>query len=226
MTLVLHVASWRGHLPGQHVDIQLTAEDGYQAQRSYSITSPPEDELLTLTVGRVENGEVSQYLVAICVPATNLNCGDLSAAISSGPLPQVGLLPDRGWIGRSTCHGDAPTPRQEQQSRSCASAVSSRTLEDIIYRAELDAIAHRDGALRVVNTLTREKPERWMGHRGRIDKVLLAAECFPPSKTQEFLFVGQLLWLRMSRGFWWSLDMTHSRSRLSVSDPPEDRRYD
>ena len=62
-SLLLHVATWQGHLPGQHVDIRLTAEDGYQAQRSYSIASPPEDELVTLTVERVDNGEVSPYLV-------------------------------------------------------------------------------------------------------------------------------------------------------------------
>jgi ferredoxin-NADP reductase len=61
-SLLLHVATWQGHLPGQHVDIRLTAEDGYQAQRSYSIASPPEDELVTLTVERVDNGEVSPYL--------------------------------------------------------------------------------------------------------------------------------------------------------------------
>ena len=62
-SLLLHVANWRGHLSGQHLDIRLAAEDGYQAQRSYSIASPPEDELLTLTVERVDNGEVSPYLV-------------------------------------------------------------------------------------------------------------------------------------------------------------------
>src|SRR5215468_391982 len=62
-SLLLHVANWQGHLSGQHVDIRLTAADGYQAQRSYSIASPPEDELLSLTVERVDNGEVSPYLV-------------------------------------------------------------------------------------------------------------------------------------------------------------------
>src|SRR6516164_11565423 len=62
-SLLLEVAGWQGHLPGQHVDIRLTGEDGYQAQRSYSIASPPEDELIALTVERVENGEVSPYLV-------------------------------------------------------------------------------------------------------------------------------------------------------------------
>jgi ferredoxin-NADP reductase len=62
-SLMLQPASWPGHLPGQHVDIRLTAEDGYQAQRSYSIASPPEDELLALTVERVKDGEVSPYLL-------------------------------------------------------------------------------------------------------------------------------------------------------------------
>src|SRR5258707_11618369 len=62
-SLLLHVANWQGHLSGQHVDIRLTAEDGYQAQPSYSYASPPEDQLLTLTVERVDNGEVSPYLV-------------------------------------------------------------------------------------------------------------------------------------------------------------------
>jgi len=63
-SILLHLSKWRGHLPGQHVDIRLTAEDGYQAQRSYSIASPPEDELVTLTVEQVDNGEVSPYLVS------------------------------------------------------------------------------------------------------------------------------------------------------------------
>jgi ferredoxin-NADP reductase len=62
-SLLLHVVNWQGHLSGQHVDLRLTAEDGYQAQRSYSIASPPEEELLGLTVERVANGEVSPYLV-------------------------------------------------------------------------------------------------------------------------------------------------------------------
>src|SRR5262249_59085306 len=66
----LHVPHWPGHLPGQHVDVRLTAPDGYQAERSYSLASPPEDELLTLTVERVTDGEVSPYLV------DEMRCGD------------------------------------------------------------------------------------------------------------------------------------------------------
>ena len=190
-SLVLHVASWRGHLPGQHVDIRLTAEDGYQAQRSYSITSPPEDELLTLTVERVENGEVSQYLVG------DLRAGDQFEL--RGPIG--GYFVWTTAAGGPLCliaggSGVAPLMamlRHRDRSNNRVPALllySSRTLEDIIYRAELDAIAHRDGALRVVNTLTREKPERWMGHRGRIDKVLLAAECFPPQQNPRIFVCG------------------------------------
>ena len=67
-SLLLAVAGWQGHLPGQHVDIRLTGEDGYQAQLSYSIASPPEDGLIALTVERMENGEVSPYLVDVDLP--------------------------------------------------------------------------------------------------------------------------------------------------------------
>jgi ferredoxin-NADP reductase len=77
-SLRMRIDGWQGHLPGQHVDIRLTAEDGYQAQRSYSIASPPEDEFVTLTVERVENGEVSPYLVE------ELRCGDQFE--SRGPI--------------------------------------------------------------------------------------------------------------------------------------------
>jgi ferredoxin-NADP reductase len=84
-SLLLHVVNWQGHLSGQHVDIRLTAEDGYQAQRSYSIASPNEDELLTLTVERVDNGEVSPYLVDDLRAGDQFDSGGLSAAISFGP---------------------------------------------------------------------------------------------------------------------------------------------
>ncbi|HEX2640767.1 MAG TPA: FAD-binding oxidoreductase, partial [Pyrinomonadaceae bacterium] len=61
-SLIIDLPNWTPHLAGQHVDVRLTAEDGYQAQRSYSIASPPEDSYLTLTVERIEDGEVSSYL--------------------------------------------------------------------------------------------------------------------------------------------------------------------
>ena len=90
-SLLLYVTSWQGHLPGQHVDIRLTAEDGYQAQRSYSIASPPEDELLTLLWSEWIMARFLHISLAIFVPVTNSNCGGLSAAISFGPPPWAAL---------------------------------------------------------------------------------------------------------------------------------------
>ena len=190
-SLLLHVANWQGHLPGQHVDIRLTAEDGYQAQRSYSIASPPEDELLTLTVERVNNGEVSPYLVG------DLHAGDQFEL--RGPIGGhfVWTVATRGPLcliaGGS---GIAPLMamlRHRARRKVWAPALllySSRSLEDIIYREELDAMARRDSDLRIVNTLTRKQPDGWMGHRGRIDKALLADACFPPQQNPKIFVCG------------------------------------
>jgi ferredoxin-NADP reductase len=190
-SLLLHVATWQGHLPGQHVDIRLTGEDGYQAQRSYSIASPPEDELLTLTVERLDTGEVSQYLVG------DLRTGDqfelrgpiggyfVWTVASRGPLCLIaggsGIVPLMAML-RHRARRKVRTP--------ALLLYSSRSLEDVIYREELDAMARRDPDLRVVNTLTRKQPEGWMGHRGRIDKVLLAEACFPSEQNPKIFVCG------------------------------------
>jgi ferredoxin-NADP reductase len=190
-SLLLHVASWQGHLPGQHVDIRLTADDGYQAQRSYSIASPPEDELLTLTVERVDNGEVSPYL------SGDLRAGDqfelrgpiggyfVWTVATRGPLCLIaggsGIAPLMAML-RHRARRKVRTP--------ALLLYSSRSLEDIIYREELDEMARRDPDLRVVNTLTRKQPEGWLGHRRRIDKALLAKACFPPEQNPNIFVCG------------------------------------
>jgi len=190
-SLLLHVAGWQGHRAGQHVDIRLTAEDGYQAQRSYSIASPPEDELLALTVERVENGEVSQYLVG------HVSAGDqfqlrgpiggyfVWTAATGGPLCLVaggsGIVPLMAMLRH----------RDRRSSRAPTVLVySSRSLEDVIYRDELDAMASRDPRMRVVNTLTRKQPEGWMGYGRRIDRALLAETCFPPEQNPKIYVCG------------------------------------
>jgi ferredoxin-NADP reductase len=190
-SLLLQVTNWQGHLPGQHVDIRLTAEDGYQAQRSYSIASSPEDELLTLTVERMDNGEVSPYLVG------ELRVGDqfelrgpiggyfVWTATTRGPLWLIaggsGIAPLMSMLRH----------RARRKVRDPALLLySSRSLEDVIYRNELDAMARRDPNLRVANTLTRNQPEGWMGYRGRIDKVLLAETCFPPEQNPKIFVCG------------------------------------
>jgi ferredoxin-NADP reductase len=190
-SFMLHVTNWQGHLPGQHVDIRLTAEDGYQAQRSYSIASPPEDELLALTVERVDNGEVSPYLV------DDLRDGDQFEL--RGPIGGyfVWTVATRGplWLVAGGS-GIAPLMamlrhRARRKVRAPALLLySSRSLEDFIYREELDMMARSDPDLRVVNTLTRKQPERWMGHRGRIDKALLSEAGFPRKQSPKIYVCG------------------------------------
>jgi ferredoxin-NADP reductase len=190
-SLQLDVEGWQGHLPGQHVDIRLTSEDGYQAERTYSIASPPEENFLTITVERVENGEVSPYLV------DDLRIGDQFEI--RGPIGGyfVWTVATRGPLcllaGGS---GIAPLMamlrhRDRRKSRIPAALLySSRTLGDIIYRKEFDAMTRRDSALRIVNTLTRAQAEGWSGRRGRIDKALIAETCFPPQDDPSIFVCG------------------------------------
>ena len=190
-SILLRTSHWSGHWPGQHVDIRLTAEDGYQAERSYSIASPPEQQLLTLTVERVEGGEVSSYLL------DELKVGD--------------TLEFRGPIGRhfvwsQTCGepiclvagGTGITPlmamlrhRDRSHSHIPASLIySARSLAEVVYRDELDTMARRDRNLRMVYAITREHPGDWNGHRGRINEALLAENSFTHEQKPTFFICG------------------------------------
>ncbi len=176
-SLMLEVREWAGHRAGQHVDVRLTAEDGYQAQRSYSIASAPEDEALVLTVERLEDGEVSPYL------ADELRVGDeleLRGPIGGyfvweesqgGPLLLVaggsGIVPFRAMLRHHEAT-DSTVPVRV--------LYSSRSLDEVIYRGEL---LTRDD---VQFTLTRNWPDDWTGHRGRIDSEMLAEVSWPPEQ--------------------------------------------
>jgi ferredoxin-NADP reductase len=173
------------------VDIRLTAPDGYQSERSYSIASPPEDDLLTLTVERVPDGEVSPYLV------DELRGGDqfeLRGPIGGhfvwstalrGPLYVVaggsGIVPLMAMLR----HRERHPPRMP-----ATLIYSSRTLADIIFRDELAAMAARDTSLRVINTLTREKPPDWDGRYGRVNRALLEETAFPTPQNPMMFICG------------------------------------
>jgi ferredoxin-NADP reductase len=181
-TLVLDVDGWPGHRAGQHVDVRLTAEDGYQAQRSYSIASPPGESLVRLTVERLDDGEVSPYLVG------ELRTGDrieirgpvggyfvwepgrdepvLLVAGGSGVVPLAAMLRRRVETGDRT-------PMKL--------LYSSRAPEDVIYAAELDQLDGMDG-VEVIHTFTRAQPDGWAGYARRIDEAMLAAVAWPASK--------------------------------------------
>lgn len=182
-TIVLDAPGWTGHRAGQHVDVRLTAEDGYQAQRSYSLASAPEDHQLMLTVERIEDGEVSPYLL------DELRTGDALElrgpiggyfawdASLGGPLMLVaggsGVVPFRSMLRHHRAASEVVPARL---------LYSSRSWEDVIYRPELMNLADDDGEIEIRFTLTRAWPEGWTGLRGRIDRPLLEQACWPPSE--------------------------------------------
>jgi ferredoxin-NADP reductase len=174
-TLVLEVSRWEGHKAGQHVDVRLTAPDGYQAQRSYSIASAPEDKRLVLTVDRLEDGEVSPYLTDVLMVGDKLEFrGPIGGYFTwesqdggplllvgggSGVVPLMAMLRHRAAVG-----SDVPTRLLH----------SSRSYEEIIYRRELESLTAQDASLEVTHTLTRSQPADWRGYHRRIDAEMLA----------------------------------------------------
>jgi ferredoxin-NADP reductase len=182
-SLVLTVPDWPGHLAGQHVDVRLTADDGYQAQRSYSISSAPEDEgRVTLSVERLEDGEVSPYL------ADELRAGDqlelrgpiggyfVWDASQTGPLLLVGG-------GSGVCPLMAMLRHRAARSSGAPARLlySARDLGDVIYRSELERLAAGED-LEVFLTLTRARPEAWTGYGRRVDAQMLAEVAWPPER--------------------------------------------
>ena len=172
-TVVLDVPEWDGHRAGQHVDIRLTAEDGYQAERSYSIASAPRSSQLELTVERIDDGEVSPYLTDEARRGDQLEVrGPIGGyfvweAKAGGPVLLVG-----GGSGIVPLMSMVRQRAAERDDVATTLLYSSRAWDDVIYRDELAALA-LDG-LAVVHTLTRSQPEGWTGYTRRVDRDLLA----------------------------------------------------
>jgi ferredoxin-NADP reductase len=183
-SLVLDVPDWEGHKAGQHVDVRLTAPDGYQAQRSYSIASAPEDERLVLTVERLDEGEVSPYLTDVLMAGDKLELrGPIGGyftweAQDGGPLLLVGG--GSGVVPLMAMIRHRAAARSEVPARLL---YSSRSYEEIIYRKELENLTARDSSLEVIHTLTRTKPEGWSGYDRRIDAEMLAEVAWPPDES-------------------------------------------
>jgi ferredoxin-NADP reductase len=182
-TIFLEVPEWPGHRAGQHVDVRLTAEDGYQAQRSYSIASAPEDGRLAITVERLPDGEVSEYLVG------ELRRGDMLElrgpiggyfvweAGSDGPLLLVaggsGIVPLMSML------------RHRRASDGTVGArllYSSRSWDEVIYRDELERLAAGSNGPEVIHTLTRSQPPGWKGYARRVDGAMLAEAAWPTAR--------------------------------------------
>jgi ferredoxin-NADP reductase len=187
-TLVLDVPDWPGHLPGQHVDIRLTAEDGYQAERSYSIGSAPASSELELTVERIDDGEVSPYLTEDAQPGDGFEL--------RGPIGGYFVWePDRGGPLLLVGGGSGVVPlmamlrerRAEDSDVDARLLLSARSLEDVYYRDELDAL---DPRVAVHVTLTRGAPPGWTGFSGRINEDMLTAVSPAPDENPQIFVCG------------------------------------
>lgn len=189
-TLVLDVPQWPGHRAGQHVDVRLVAEDGYQAQRSYSIASAPEGSSIELTVERIDNAEVSPYLCDVLGVGDGLEVrGPIGGYFvwdvgQSGPLFLVaggsGIVPLMAIV-RHHARGDAAT----RAGTPVRVLYSSRMRDDLIYRRELES-----ADVRVTFTLTRGAPNDWRGHRRRIDRAMLEEVGWPASDLPRVFVCG------------------------------------
>jgi ferredoxin-NADP reductase len=198
-SLILDVPGWPGHRSGQHVDVRLTAEDGYQAERSYSIASPPEEPRLALTIERLDDGEISTYL------SDELRAGDklelrgpiggyfvwdvatggplLLVAGGSGIVPLMAMLRHRD---RVLATADV-IARHQLPVRLL---YSSRKWGNVIFRDELSRLAAKDTTVEIHHTLTREQPDGWTGFKRRIDRTMLEAIAWPPSEHPRVFVCG------------------------------------
>lgn len=192
-SLVLDVPGWTGHRAGQHLDVRLTAVDGYQAERSYSIASAPGDANVTITVERLDDGEVSPYLTDEVRVGDELELrGPIGGWFAwrpedgeGGPLLLVaggsGIVPLRAMI-RQRAAVQSPVP--------VCLLYSSRAYEEIIYRGELDGRAAGETGLRVVYALTRAQPPGWQGYARRIDRAMLEEVAWAPEEHPLIFICG------------------------------------
>ncbi len=189
-TIVLDVADWPGHKPGQHVDVRLTAQDGYSAQRSYSIASAPAGARVELTVQRLADGEVSPYL------AQTLAAGDplelrgpiggwfvwdpgtgpvLLVAGGSGVVPLIAMIRTRAAKG-----SHAPFRL----------VYSVRSPETALYTAELAQRQRADSGVDVTFVYTRAAPASSPWPAGRITADVLASSGWPPEQVPSVFVCG------------------------------------
>jgi ferredoxin-NADP reductase len=180
-TLVLDVDDWPGHRAGQHVDVRLTAEDGYQAERSYSIASGPHNGKLELTVELIEDGEVSPYLVGELGPGDTFELrGPIGGWFAWDPADGGPLFLVGGGSGVVPLRSMLRVRPREIPARLI---YSVRTLDDVIYRDELEALGDD-----VVLTLTREQRDGF--RTGRVDEALLRDAGFAPGEEPRIFVCG------------------------------------
>jgi ferredoxin-NADP reductase len=170
-TLSLDLPDWAGHRAGQHLDVRLTGDDGYRAERSYSIATAP-GEPVAITVERLDDGEVSPYLTEDVRPGDQFEIrGPIGGYFVWDPVDGGPLLLLAGGSGIVPLRAMLRHRAREESSVPVRLLYSSRNWSDVIYRAELD---RRVPGVAVIHTLTREQPAGWTGYARRVDQQMLA----------------------------------------------------
>lgn len=181
--LRLQVPGWPGNDAGQHVDVRLTAEDGYQAVRSYSLGSYGPAETIELAVDEIPAGEVSPYLVRDVLPGDELEVkGPLGAYFVWRVGGEVPVQLIAGGSGIVPLVAIARAARDAGAAASVRLLYSVRTEKDAIYRDELERSA-ADGGVAVTWRYTRAAPEGWPGAVGRIDEAALREAVWTPAES-------------------------------------------
>jgi ferredoxin-NADP reductase len=191
-SITFHVPEWSRHSAGQHVDVRLTAPDGYQAERSYSIASPAGDaKQIELTVERIDSGEVSPFLTGTLVVGDSLELrGPLASYFTWDPSGASPLMLIAGGSGVVPLMSMLRTRHNAGSKIAATLLYSSRSAEDIIYRQELDCLASNRDGFTLVHTLTRAVPAGWQGEHRRVDTEMLAAHVFPATQVPQIFICG------------------------------------
>ena len=215
-TIVLDVPGWAGHVAGQNVDVRLTAEDGYQAERSYAIASAPESAKVALTVERIDDGEVSSHLTGALRAADELELrGPIGGPFTwriddGGPLLLVadgsGLVPLMAMLRHRAAKSSTVEARL---------LISTGSPAEVLYRSELMRLAAGDGVA-VHHTFTRDPPAAWRGFARRLDADMLKAVGPAPARRPRIFVCGPTAFVGRAADLLVQLD--HERERIRVED--------
>lgn len=191
-SIAFEVQGWPGHLAGQHIDLRLTAEDGYVAQRSFSLASPAgASTSIEITVQRVKDGEVSPFLLDELRVGDQIELrGPIGGYFTWAPSSNRPLMLIGGGSGVVPLMSILRTRRVAGSAVQARLLYSSRSVDQILYRAELDEIGATAGGPEIVHTLTRGAPPGWAGEQGRVDEAMLARQSIGANDEPDIFVCG------------------------------------
>ncbi len=225
-TIVFEVPDWPGHLAGQHLDIRLTAEDGYVAQRSFSLASPAgHDTTIEITVQRVAEGEVSPFLLEELRLGDRIELrGPIGGYFAWSPPAARPLMLIAGGSGVVPLMAMLRTRRIAEDHGRARLLYSSRSLDQILYRAELERLSASPFSPEVVHTLTRGTPPGWTGEHGRVDKAMLARQAIAAREEPAIFVCGPTIFVESVADHLLALGHAEARIRTERFGPTGEAR--